>query len=248
MRQLRWALAALVAAAAALLGSPWRWPHAYYAAFADWGCVDAEGHVDGRYFRKDVCISPRQRSRAIARLVREMVELLESRDLDYWLDSGTLLGQFRRQAVIPWDNDADIGVTAEAFETLRSRRWTVPQGYKLQIQDSEFHDDGRRDVSIPARLVDRTFGFYVDVFVFSESRTAGGIEMIGPPISQAWKGCHKCPSVGLGPAKLFLIPKSYVFPLLPCEFEGFTALCPARRSLYLDHIYGPDFRVERMEG
>lgn len=234
-----------LAVAAALLPQS-LWLNGYYALFSSWGCVVTEGHVDSRFFRPDVCVTPRERSEAITRLVHEMSAMLETRDLDYWLDSGTLLGQFRRQRVIPWDNDADFGVTTEAFEQLRTLEWHVPEGYKLQVLGSKFYDDGHRDWNIPARLVDRKLGFYVDVFVFAEGVAPGGIELLGPPPSDCWARCAKCLTVGSGKAKLLLIPKSYVFPLLRCRFAGFDVLCPAKRSLYLDHIYGPDFRTEMM--
>jgi|GEM_PF-4482353 len=40
------------------------------------------------------------------------VELMEAHGIRYWADGGTLLGAVREQAVIPWDNDADLGVLA----------------------------------------------------------------------------------------------------------------------------------------
>lgn len=230
-----------LAAAVVLVVGPF--PLIYWRSF--W-CVETEDHVDTRYFRPEVCISPVERTEAITRLVKAMAALLDSRDVDYWVDSGTLLGQFRRQAVIPWDTDADFGVTEQGFAMLRDLEWSVPRGYELQVMDSERYYSEERDWNVPARLVDTALGFYVDVFVFAESQVQGDIAMLGPPASESWANCVHCVHIGRqGAARLLLLPKSYVFPLLRCPFADFTVLCPARRTLYLEHLYGADFRVEK---
>ncbi|ETP40346.1 hypothetical protein F442_12300 [Phytophthora nicotianae P10297] len=204
-------------------------------------CVELEGHIDAHYYRPDACVTARKRTESITELVRVFNAMLDKRDVDYWLDSGTLLGQFRAQSVIPWDDDADFGMTMEGYELLQDTRWAVPEGYELQVYDSNIHIARDRDWNIPARLVDKTYGFYVDVFVFTESE-ANGVEMLGTHPSSCWHACSKCLQIDRY-AKLLLIPRYYVFPLLSCPFADFRVLCPARRTLYLEHLYGPDFRT-----
>ncbi|RLN95741.1 hypothetical protein BBJ28_00013401 [Nothophytophthora sp. Chile5] len=204
-------------------------------------CVELEGHIDSHYFRPGVCATASKRAKVITDLVRTFSAMLDRRDVDYWLDSGTLLGQFRTQSVIPWDDDADFGMTMAGYEQLRDSRWPIPAGYELQVYDSKIHVARDRDWSIPARLVDKTYGFYVDVFVFTESE-ANGVEMLGTHPSSCWHACAKCIQINKF-AKLLLIPRFYVFPLLSCPFADFRVLCPARRTLYLEHLYGPGFRT-----
>ncbi|KAF4321554.1 hypothetical protein JM18_003658 [Phytophthora kernoviae] len=131
-------------------------------------CEDLEGHIDDHYYRPEACVTARKRAKIITELVRTFSSMLDSRDVDYWVDSGTLLGQFRTQSVIPWDDDADFGMTMAGYEQLRDSRWSVPVGYELQVYESKLHRTRDRDWNIPARLVDKTYGFYVDVFVFTE--------------------------------------------------------------------------------
>ncbi|EGZ13227.1 hypothetical protein PHYSODRAFT_302931 [Phytophthora sojae] len=206
-------------------------------------CVELEGHIDSHYYRPEACVTARKRTETITELVRIFSAMLDKRDVDYWVDSGTLLGQFRTQSVIPWDDDADFGMTMEGYEQLRDKHWAVPDGYELQVYDSKIHRARNRDWNIPARLVDKTYGFYVDVFVFVESE-ANGVEMLGTHPSSCWHACSKCLQIDRY-AKLLLIPRYYVFPLLSCPFADFRVLCPARRTLYLEHLYGPDFRIPR---
>lgn len=223
-----------------------------------WACVPLdESHFDARFFDPSACISTRERAQKLEALVRALATLLTRHDVDFWLDSGTLLGQFRSQRVIRWDTDADVGITESGYRFLRDNVVALepveeegeetataerPKLYELQVYESQVNVGPDRDWNVPIRLVETSRGFYVDVFVFAES-SANGVEMLGTAPSASWAKCAKCVQVGAH-AKLFLIPKSYVFPLLPCAFGGSEALCPAKRTLYLEHLYGADFREE----
>ncbi|GLE09939.1 hypothetical protein PINS_up021884 [Pythium insidiosum] len=181
-----------------------------------------------------------------------MSTLLERQQLDYWLDSGTLLGQFRDRTVIAWDTDVDFGITSVGYVALRDAvdPLPVPDGYELQVYESlryggydegDAMSNGQRDPHIPIRLVDTAFGFYVDVFVFEES-VVSGVAVLSVEPSTSWNACAYCLRVDTYRAWL-VIPKSYVFPLLACDFADFRVLCPAQRTKYLEHLYGRDFRV-----
>lgn len=57
---------------------------------------------------------------ASAKLLKQFVSLLDKRSIEYWLAYGTLLGAYRHQGFIPWDDDIDLGMERQQYEKLRS--------------------------------------------------------------------------------------------------------------------------------
>jgi len=51
-------------------------------------------------------------------LLRYVDDVCVDNDLDYWIDGGTLLGAVRDSTFIPWDDDLDICLMKEDFDTL----------------------------------------------------------------------------------------------------------------------------------
>ncbi|KAL4093307.1 hypothetical protein PRIC1_010741 [Phytophthora ramorum] len=183
-------------------------------------CVSS-AHRDPRYVRRGVCVTTQQRRSALEDLVYALKVLLENANVAYWIDSGTLLGVYRARQLVPWDYNADMGVTMQGLEYLRTtnkEQLEVPEGYELTVFNSSLYEAGDTSTAVSARFVDTKFGFYANIFAFrefeglfkddvraatapeeEENVVGNGVvveKLMGPEPSEIWHRCLHCPVVG----------------------------------------------------
>jgi len=71
-------------------------------------------------------------------MLRDVVEILESENIPYTLEGGTLLGIIREGRLLPWDNDLDLTITRPYCPRLLSIRWKFwLRGYRTRIRKSK---------------------------------------------------------------------------------------------------------------
>jgi hypothetical protein len=194
------------------------------------------------------CVTVRERQQALVELIYEAKVMLEKLGIVYWLDCDSLLGQYHTGDVTLWDLSADMGILEEGLALLRVSAVDLSNGYELNVWGSALHLAHRRDENIPVRLVEKKFGFFIDVVVFHAIKNPPQQPLLlGPPPSARWISCAKCPSVpgatdSHGAAvKQFAVPRDWILPTLPCSLRDFEVMCPAQAAAYLQHFYGDNF-------
>jgi len=114
----------------------------------------------------------------------------------------------------------------------------MPDDVALLVGEAHF-GDCRATVNclhpgIPARTVHKSTGFFVDVFLYSESndRVKWGADCYGMKPEIEREG----------------LPRDWIFPLKRMDFEGLSVSTPNQPKKYLEVAYGSDWETPRPKG
>lgn len=95
----------------------------------------------------------------LLQLLSDFDRLCKQNNIEYTLHGGTLLGAIREKGFIPWDDDADISMTREEFEKLKScLKRNNSQYYIRGTIKSQFCDNNNADVWIDIFVCDYITG------------------------------------------------------------------------------------------
>jgi len=73
-------------------------------------------------------------------MLKQITDLLDKKNIVYWLEGGTLLGVIREDRLLPWDNDMDISVTEVYYDLILATIGELKNlGY--MVWDKEFKKD-----------------------------------------------------------------------------------------------------------
>ncbi len=180
--------------------------------------------------------------RKLYQMLRDIHGILCANGIQYWMDSGTLLGAVRHGGIIPWDDDADIALPNAMLEPfLRTREQFLQQGYQISEewcgykifpsdgieinpQDANWKWQANGKQQEHPEKLNYKFPF-VDVF----TRKAVGDKFIflKEQANRTW------------PRNFFEMDE--LTPLKLVRFGSFELVSPSKPETYLTRTYGPDW-------
>jgi len=179
---------------------------------------------------KDVVAANRMIHPKLKELLSTLTDILDSAEIEYWIDQGTLLGAYRHGKFIARDSDVDIAIKDEnQFKALSKlfdsklpsvyeweRKGSHCRGYRVWLKTGGTFNgtfDGK-EIQWPLVVCDVMFYQHDD-----EKNT----------FVQQYQGFG---------VDTFFIPEEVIFPLNRIAFEGDIYPCPARVQEYLEIQYG----------
>lgn len=188
----------------------------------------------------------------------EIDKVCRRHNIDYWLDSGTLLGAVRHGGFIPWDDDVDICVCRKDYKRLRSVLMSELPEYLVFADwktDENFFDkcgrviDRRSRYNHPMLRFQKEKGLVVDIIIVE--KTLPWIKKIVDPVyGPIFRQVHNFgkPLYKSNFKRLFNKSISTVlYPLaLALLYLGRSVSLVSRSSVFM-HTYGSMFKSVRFE-
>src|SRR5690625_4960248 len=179
----------------------------------------------------------------------EIVGFLQERQIDFWIDQGTLLGIVRDDALLPWDKDIDISVWEEEFSKVVELRPELEEmGYYFELH--EYKD---------CLFLSREDGYFIEIGRYHIEGEQAVRKNNGPRINPSERFVKRilnllphrlnCRLRDLGrrwhpvDTVIFRTPLHYFSEFRSISFRGLRFDVPAKTEEYLAFKYGPDWRT-----
>lgn len=116
----------------------------------------------------------RQSQLVMLRILKIVDHVCKENNINYWLDSGTLLGAIRHGGFIPWDDDIDIGMTREDYDKfIKLADKILPEDLYFEGYETEENPQNtwgkvkdKKSLIIEKGAEHRLSGLYIDIFPF----------------------------------------------------------------------------------
>ena len=166
------------------------------------------------------------------KMLSDVADILDSANIRYVLEAGTLLGIVRENRLLPWDNDVDITIT-EAFEKrLLWNRWRFwLKGYRFYVRRY------KRDTGPFKKGQVRIIRIQTRRYIFIKDMSLLDI-FIKRPIENEYFW-----TVDVKKPVLKATPKHFYDETTILEFEGKSYSVPRDTEGYLVYHYGKDWRI-----
>lgn len=112
-------------------------------------------------------------------ILRILKRIAKAESISFWLDFGTLLGAVRHSGFVPWDDDLDISLVNPDYDRFCDL-------LQKSLPPQLVFEGGRNSIGNAlgtARVLERTTGFYVDLYPYE--RISMALQSNGKPT--AWQ-------------------------------------------------------------
>ena len=146
-------------------------------------------------------------------------KLCTKHNIEYWAMSGSILGAVRHKAIIPWDDDIDVGMLPDQYEKLKNLDEIKNGGYIIKT--------GFNSVEKFAKVSDKTndlreFEVWIDIFIMKKD--GDRYNFLVPLHNEKW------------PNEWLKIHE--LFPLKRYKFGKLKILGPKKAKPFLTRSYG----------
>lgn len=199
-------------------------------------------------------------------------KIMNSNGIEFFLDSGTFLGAVRDEKFIPWDNDIDLGILRDKYESEAIEQMLqdfFSEGYNVEMTNTAIYLTKAPDLMFGIMTYRsngenyiselKDFKFKVGFLYFARNVKLGVLlRSLGHSIIFRVKRvllfckwfARLIPDVLLEAnvietVRKLSIPRRFFDDLSEMEFYGHTFLAPALREEYLVHRYGIDWKTPK---
>lgn len=162
--------------------------------------------------------------------LKAIANILYDKKIPFWADFGTLLGTYRYEGIIPWDNDLDIAVLADDFQNvIQALNDLDPKKYSIQDWSSRVRPNTYIRVYI------KESHNHIDIYHMKIDEKN---QMLTTIVSH--EDSHFMAKEWIIREKMQIsnCPYETVFPLKKALFDGFEVPVPNDTASFLKQKYG----------
>jgi len=110
--------------------------------------------------------------------LKKVKQALDKKNIEYWLDAGTLLGAVRENRFIPWDHDIDLGAWLKSYPSLCEACKELSEDFDYRSIDGSFPKGERwqkiflEKINPIIRIDYKNFNyedFHIDILLYNET-------------------------------------------------------------------------------